>query len=487
MDIAMEHQSFNSYQKVYSGEKLCKLSADSVIPDTFDDISRLLTAEFSCKIVSKDVSFGKITVCGELTANTLFIPENSNTPESVVSTIPFTADFPAEDIDSSSIAVASIRILAADWRELNPRKVGLNADVTVEVEAYLRSELRVPAMAPDTTEKTYFKSEKTCVKNISLISEKLVNVEDMLDLSDASAVLSSSTEYCFDNYELIGSRLIIKGHAHCRVIYCKTGGGVGSAEYDTAFSQLFDYEGSAPIDDCEVTILPAGEYYDLSDNSLSMELRVVLEVMCYENREVEYVADAYACGCDYELVTDEAEITAGREVTVKNRNIVLSYDLPENYDKVIVCSSNTGKITLSGNNVNVPVIISTISADKDNNIIPFRLRGNAEFEDISCENVSAYIESIICNVSGNTASLEVSVRLRGMCCVWEKISAVSAISVNTEVTKIISPSVYISRAEDSSIWTIAKKYGADKERIAELNAIEENEDIKGRMLLIPKA
>ncbi len=487
MDVLMESKSFNSYQKIYSGEKMCKLSADTVIPDTFDDISRLLTTEFKCKIISKDVNFGKITINGEIEANTLFVPENSDIPETVLSSIPFNAEFSADDVDSSSIAVASMNVVAADWRELNPRKFGVNADVLVEVKAYSRTELSFPAVQPDDCERIFYKSENRIIKNISLVSEKLASIEDEHEIPDSSAILSTVTDCIFDSSELVGNRLIVKGHTHSRIIYRKQSGEVASLEYDTAFSQLFDHDDGAEIADCDCYMMPAGEYYEINGNMLNMELRIVLQLICYESRDLTYISDAYSCGCEYELSTDEKSVISERETLIKMQNIQLSYDLPEGYKSICISNACAGKMTVSGTAVNVPIIINAISSGADSGVFSFRVRGNAEFEDIICENLKAYVDNVGCAVIGGAAQFEATVKLKGACDKSESLAAVSAISVNVEVNKNISPSVIIARAESGDVWDIAKKYGADQNRVAEINSIQDGEDIKGRMLLIPKA
>ena len=484
MDVLVEPKSFNSYRKIYSGEKLCKLSADTVIPDTFEDISRLLTTEFKSKVISKDVNYGKIVINGELEAATMFVPENSTFPESVYSTIPFTAEFPADEVDSSCSVVAEIRIVAGDWRELNPRKVGLNADVVVEVKAFSRSEMSVPCEQPKECDRAFFKSDTKKIKNISLVSEKLASIEDEHEIPEESVILSSNTDCIFDGSELVGNRLIVKGHTHSRIIYRMRAGDIASLEFDTAFSQLFDHEENADIADCECVMLPAGEYYEINGSKLNMELRIVLQLVCYENRELTYVSDAYSCGCEYELSTDDINVTSDRESTVMTQGIQLVYELPENTNVVYVSSVCTGKLTMAGSTVNVPVIINAIGIG-EGGAFSFRIRGNAEFNDINCDNLRTWTDSVSCAVIGNSAQFEATVKLKGNCDNSENIKAVISITVNTEVTKNISPSVIIARAESGDIWDIAKKYGADQNRIKDINKLQDGEEIAGRMLLIP--
>ena len=46
-------------------------------------------------------------------------------------------------------------------------------------------------------------------------------------------------------------------------------------------------------------------------------------------------------------------------------------------------------------------------------------------------------------------------------------------------------SAYMCRAHNGDLWSIAKKYGSDMTLIKEINALEDDECIEGRLLLIP--
>lgn len=487
MDISMDFQSFNSYQKIYSGENVCKLGADAVIPDTYNDIARLLSTEFSCKIISKDSLFGKVTVSGEVEATSVFVAEEMNSPSVLRTVMPFSAEFSSDTVESSTIPVAAVRIIASDWRELNPRKIGLNADVLISLEAYNKAEMSFPAAPTETEAKAFFKTESRTINYISFVSEKLTTLDDEHEAESAEKIISANTDYFSDSFELIGSRLIVKGHSHSRVLYRKNDGKLSSMEYDTPFSQLFDSEENADIADISFVLLPAGEYYELIDGAISMELRVVSQLVCYESKEITCVTDAYACGCEYELSDEKKQITAVRDKNMLNKTVTASYDLPADAAAVFVSSVKFGKTTPAGNGINVPLVINAMYSDKDNNLYSFRVRENVEFEDVQCNNAEVILESVNCGLIAGKAQFETKITLRCTECRADEISAVTAMSVNTDVKPSECPSLYIVRAEDNDIWNISKKYGADQSRIKAINAINDDDDIRGKMLLIPKS
>lgn len=484
MDISMDFSSINSYQKVYTGESVCKLSSDAVIPDTYEDISRLLGTEFSYKIISKDALFGKVSISGELEAVSLFVSENSDKPSSLRTVMPFTADFSCDDIDSASIPVASIKIIASDCRELNPRKIGINADAAVSVEVYNKSELNFP-LAPSNAGNVFFKTEDISVNYISMVSEKLSTLDDEREADNASEIISSNTEYAYDSYELVGSRLIVKAHAHSRVIMQKANGEVSVNEFDIPFSQLFDSNENADISDCKLFLLPAGEYYELIDGVLNTELRIVSQLVCIEHKDLSCVTDAYACGFAYSLGKDEMKIISSSESSSLIQAASVSYDLPADVVNVIISSIKFGKISSTAETVNVPIVINAMYSDKDNRLFSFRVRDNVEFEKSDCMCLEPAITSSKCALIGGKAQFELQVTLKCMPCVVSSVNIISSVSVNEEEKLPLRPSLYIVRADSNDLWSISKKYAADQNRILDINAMSDDDNICGKMLIIP--
>lgn len=485
MDISMDSKSLNSYQKVYSGENICKLTADAVIPDTYEDISRLLGTEFSCKIISKDALFGKVTVCGELEANSLFVSEKEDFPSSVSTVMPFSAEFSSDDIDSSSVAIASLKIIASDWRELNPRKIGINADVLISLEVYNKSELSFPAKSDDDGGKVFYKQENIELNYISAVSEKLSTLDDEREVAGAQQIISNSTEFYSDSYELVGSRLIVKGHTHSRVLISLQDGTFSAVEYDIAFSQLFDSTENADISDCVIQILSAGEYYEIIDGMLNTEIRIVSQLVCYERVEESCVTDAYACGCEYELRNDSVQIIASRECSQVNKHVILPYDLPSDACSVMISSVRHGRINSAGTNIKVPLIVNAMYADNDGNLYAFRVRENVEFEDISCECIDVIINSASCTKISGKAQFELQISIKCTTTESKNLNLASAIKLNDEQKLSNTASLYIVRVQSNDLWSICKKYGADLNRIIDLNSLNDGDGIEGKMLLIP--
>ena len=320
-----------------------------------------------------------------------------------------------------------------------------------------------------------------------MVSEKLTTLDDEHEAENAEEILSYNTELSSDSYELIGSRLIVKGHSHSRVLYRKSDGRISSMEYDTPFSQLFDCEENADIADIAFILLPAGEYYEIIDGAISMELRVVSQLVCYENKEISCVTDAYACGCEYELEEEKRQISVQRDKNKLNKSVTAVYDLPADAASVYVSSVKFGKITPAGSGINVPLVINAMYADKENNLYAFRVRENTEFEDVQCDNAEVILASINCGLIGGKAQFEAKIELQCTESRIDEFTAVTAMKLNTDAKPIKSPSLYIVRAENSDIWSISKKYGADQNRIKAINEICDDDDIRGRMLLIPKS
>ena len=75
MDISLERRFLSSFKLIGSAKKVCDVSSDIVVPDTREDILRVIMTNADYSIRSKDVESGRVVVHGELKATVVYVPE----------------------------------------------------------------------------------------------------------------------------------------------------------------------------------------------------------------------------------------------------------------------------------------------------------------------------------------------------------------------------------------------------------------------------
>ena len=64
MDISLERRFLSSFKLIGSAKKVCDVSSDIVVPDTREDILRVIMTNADYSIRSKDVESGRVVVHG---------------------------------------------------------------------------------------------------------------------------------------------------------------------------------------------------------------------------------------------------------------------------------------------------------------------------------------------------------------------------------------------------------------------------------------
>ena len=76
MEITFENNTTNIRREIYHQTKRTQESTESVVPDTDDDIGRILSVESFVMLKSKDVTTRGVSISGEASAAVLYITEN---------------------------------------------------------------------------------------------------------------------------------------------------------------------------------------------------------------------------------------------------------------------------------------------------------------------------------------------------------------------------------------------------------------------------
>lgn len=493
MDIALERKLITSFKKIYSEEKTCEAAADAVVPDTQEDIQRILSSDYSCTIKSKDIDSGRITVRGELHTAVLYLPESESGISRLDITAPFSAEFLVQEADSGCFASADIKLTAADTRMLNPRKLSVKAEIGVTAECYKDHSFEWYEVPENADAAAFFKTGSTALNTVALASEKTIALEDEFSLPSATteySLLSAAVKAAYDSSERIGAKLIVRGHLELKACVSDGAGNVSSLDFSSAFSQLFELPGDDGELSFEVKMLKTGEYFEINNGLLCSDVHVLAQLVCTQQHEIGYISDAYACGATYE--TEYIELLLPQSLTEQSMNagLQLRYDSDNGVSKILWSSARVGRTEIKDGKLSGTVIAEVMFADKNGRPDSCRVRGTVEAEpemsgDEIISRVNASVSELTVIPAGDSIDIRAGVLISCGSEKTESVTALSAMSVDEASVKCDCASLYIKRAEDEDIWSLAKKYGSSEAAIMRVNGLEEASDALGKMLLIP--
>lgn len=493
MKIELKNREKSAYKKLCRTQSVKELREDIVVPDTMEDILRILSCTHQCRIRSKNVEQDAVSVGGELDVTVLYIPETGDGIRTISTVIPFELRLDAQGADSTSVSIIDASVQNLDVKTANPRKVSVSADICITQSCYKYLDMGW-AEAPDTpAEKLFIKPGEVDYQGIVLATEKMLSLEEDLQLPDNmqnGEFVSACSRITVDSSEVIGSKLIVKGRAEIEAMYVVSSV-PETATFSIGFSQLFELPEDVKEPNVRAVCMITGQYFEPLGDKLAADIRGVIQIICTEQQHISYIEDAYACGMELSLEKMDFQYLQSAMCTRASESLSLSYNTDYGASRILCTRASCSAVDISEGQISVPVTADVVYEDSEGALRSCRVRGTVEIpyqaED-GCELESARIVSVKASARADETliSVTVNIELELSTASHSNVSMIIDISAEPcEADERAGASVYMCRALDGDLWDIAKKYGSDVRLIKEVNSIEDDDCACGKLLLIP--
>ncbi len=488
MDISLERKTIDRYREIYKDSLYCEISSDCVVSDTQDDIQRLLGADAQARLKNKDVSANSIHIGGEAVGSVMYLPESGEGIESLSFSIPFDCDAHSQELDGSCFCIVDMRISALDATVLNPRKIGIRAEIEVKLSCLKNEELSFASKAEE-TDKLFTKNASTSIICPIFVGEKQLSLDEEFLLDEEANgihLLGTKCSYTAGSAERVGNKLIQKGRALISAVIADGDGKIEEKKYETGFSQLFELPSEHELALTDAIILPSSEYCSVENGKLICDLHAVIELICYTEAELSYISDAYYCGKQTEFEYDSKELPQSMVNNEAEAKTVLHFETQETVRRILLTRCRVGKSKLSDGKLNYALTVELLYETDDGDIRQAKLRDKMSFTaSDECSDRKVEISDCNSDVSENAIDISLTALLITVCGECVKLSMISAINVADAEGEVRRPTLYICRRGERELWDIAKRYGSSEEMILAVNKVEGREIDFETTLLIP--
>jgi hypothetical protein len=141
MKAVLHETDLVCYTKRNEQTKQIELVEESVVSDRMPDIGLLGGTNANVVLRVKKAEDGVGILAGDLIATVCYIPDGSESFQSVEVTIPWEAEFESENITTQTILVGDVSIGNVDVRMMNPRKVQVKLQLNVRLLAFEKENL----------------------------------------------------------------------------------------------------------------------------------------------------------------------------------------------------------------------------------------------------------------------------------------------------------------------------------------------------------
>ena len=463
MEIVFEKKCEVRYRESVRLVKRIQESAESVVPDTEEDIGRIAAVQSSVLLKSKDLSGRGVLVTGEARACVLCIDERRERISCVRLAKPFSAEFEVAELSGEEQTQISLAVAATDARLLNPRKLSVTFDLAAELSCYVPESVAVETALPG----------ESCRG---------------LHVRCAETELTLPNAVCEKSFVLNEQFPLPAGTGRPERLVCEQ----AEIRADDCQLQIIDI-GAETMELCTVQPQITGAYYDLIDSisgekMLDAEIHILLQLVCRSRIRIRTVADAYSNLTPLDAQTETLHFSSADERRTLRVNAAESIDVMEDCNDVICVFPTLSRCSLEGQKLSAAANLDILYRTAGGELSAVRRTLMLE-EDCGggdARLLSASLAEIDLRPSGGSMETRVTLEAQLLCETENEIGSMSGVVLDEEQTFDLSrfPSLTMVRREGESLWEIAKRYHSSVEAIeAYAGGETENEG----MLLVPKS
>ncbi|MBR1884035.1 MAG: DUF3794 domain-containing protein [Clostridia bacterium] len=509
MKIEKEDKMIKLYSESIKENVTSWIEQDIILPDTKPDAIKVVNVTVNPYVTDVEPLSSGVKVTGRLN---YFIIYKANDSEmgirGVLTSSPYSEILNLKNINTDSNITVEPKVKNVIFALPNERKISVKTEVIFRVNASNLTEVPLTQKFVNSNSiQTKIKSDK--FNNIiETKCENIVSREDIMlpeENSDFGEILKVTTEIINKEYKQSYNKLLVKGDILLKILYLSTENvnEVKKAELLVPFTSMVEFNNIKDVSEFDIR-------YNIKDfnvkansditssKTISVDYQIAVCVLMFEKEEISYVDDFYSEDNDLTYDTKNARVVKSFEKIEKNIEIkssienainkdygVVDYEVDTSY---LIVKENDDKMLLEGN-LKINVLSENIdSSDVESKVIDIHISERIEIDESQTNNKKVTeIKAENVSISQNKQDLSIKVNLI-VCIEIDSIIDVSY-AQNIDLEELTSEdldsmSIYIVKPNDT-LWSIAKKYKTNVQKIATINNIENPDVISvGQKLLI---
>lgn len=498
MDIQFENKTQDIYRELFQQNKRVQVNLDGVVPDTNEDIGRIVSVQSSVCLKSKEVLAGRVTVSGEVQAALIYITEGEDQVALVRLSKGFETEFEHDAIQADALAHIQLRTANTEARVLNPRKVSVTVELSALLCAYQRSEAILSTKVRDAeAEALHVKQDEIQAVLIDQVCEKTFAMSEQFVFPAAKPapvkLVCQNVSFSCAECQQVGSRVIVKGNAELEVYYLSENLSCPlRTVFSAPFSQIVDV-GDADFEQGLVQMELTSAYFDLVDTisgekALDAELHALMQLTGCCSRSIQYIADVYSNRMPVQCQTQTRSAVSAMVSTNDTLSTDEAIEIADDCADILSVFPSVTQLGYDAARMTANVQLEILYATKGGNLSCVKRQISLEKPiRTQAERISGLrIRDLDLRPEGERAVCRVSVEVCGMSRQTTEFQAVCGVQLAEDAPYDVEgyPTITLVRCGEETLWELAKQYHSSVDAILGMN--DPGEEGKGRLLMIPK-
>lgn len=500
MDMELQPVVLEGYREVLDTSMTQEETLESIVPDTYPDIARIVSAVGRVYVRDCEAGEGTVRLTGTIQTTVFYIPEGEAQPKTLEVAIPFQCmkDHPA--LHTTSVLQANACVTFADARAVNPRKVVARAEVVVELTAYEMNTRELTCNVEGGPEGSLEKRLLTARDIVVTgVVEKPFLFSDLIRMppskGEIEQLMLCRPQLDVMEGKLIGRKLVVKGSVKLYVVY-QCGEAPASTCFELPFSQVLDMEQEAGDQGSQVDVRLKSVDCRLRDGELEVTVEACAQAVVRVEREVTLLSDVYSVSCRLDAQRAPCTMCTLAETGGTSQSVrhfyQTSVEAKQVLDSFAVVKEVTQRNGEHGAELAAQIQVHMLYLDEEG-----QLRGATDSVLVTCpyQVPQSCERKIRCRAMGDVSAAAVSggidlrfeLEFRWLTTKEEELLCVNSVTSTGHYDGPCSrPSLVIRRVDaGEQLWDVAKACGATIQDICTANELTSETVPQSMVLLIP--
>lgn len=506
MPVSIDKQKLTVNKNVVKGASTAWIEQDLLVPDTKPDVMKIVRIDSNVYVSSKEVMDGNIKVSGQITYYVIYLSIDGNI-KGINMTYPYVKVIEDKNVKKNMRMNLNTVVRNVIYSLPNERKVSVKTEVIFKYKLSEIGEIEILNRIDQCNGLECKMSKDSFFYVMEYKTDTLEAREDIMlpeGLPGVNEILRVSNQIINTEYKVSYNKILVKGDIKTTIVYTSQSDNSEVYSYDVNVPFTGMIEFSNISDSSKFDIQYMIKSFDLSlDTSsetgkmLTISADVMVDVLMYEEKEIEYIEDFYSMEEDLNYDKTGISIIKNKEniqkaISLKD-NIANVPEITRLLDYTVDISNLNTKISGSNVYINGNIKINTMyEVGKDKKV------ESKTYDMLVDENVplSKDIEEKYITVAIDVTKALVRIDDTNLVADVELMVKVTVDNVETinqiddikeekvDFSQFDSMNIYIVKKGDN-LWNIAKKYKTSVAKIANTNDImDENKLDIGQKLLI---
>ncbi len=486
----MKGASLRYYEKTLHAPVVREDTQELIVPDARPDIAEVLLADGQSCLRGKDLRSGGIAVTG-LSELTVLYRTAEGGLEKLEADVPFEAEFPLNEGGDADRIIAEVRLVSAEARMLNSRKLILRAECCVTASVWSPRELSWAADAESEGCSIELLREEKTVWPVVQVEEKTFAAEEEVPVpggkSAPEALLFTRAVLNREGCEAVGSRLVVRGSAEVSAVYMGSDGFPAQALLRLPWSAFLELPEAGEELRWELTCALTGCSASLaSGGGFAVSLGGVVQCALRKREELSYIADAYGTDCALLPAFAEAQLPLDVTETQTGDTLELRLGGLKKPRSLLCVTADCARPRGEKEGVRLPVTVKALCLMEDGELECLRGSGEALCPDCAClPEVSA--GEPYAGVTPAGVEVRVPVSFRQTVVRTETLRLLTGAEVRQREERHGPAVTLVTAALGDSVWSLGKSRGLPCAAIRCYNELGPGEEpAPGTLLLLAR-